>query len=86
MKGVERTNIVIVHPNQRAGFTPCNPYIMDVNRGNWNCYSYRGFEHLARNCRNKGTKNRIGKEIRLEYGQNNEQSNLNGNRDLIVLN
>ena len=31
---VERTNAVIVHPNQRAGFAQCNPYTMDVDWGN----------------------------------------------------
>ena len=30
--------------------------------------------------------NRIRKGKRLEYGQDNEQNNLNGERDLIVFN
>jgi len=63
-----------------------------MDRGNRNCYSYGGFGHLARNCRNRGIRNRTGEERRLEYGQRlmiegeNGQSNLNGNGDLIVLN
>jgi len=66
---------------------------MDINQGNRNCYNYRRFEHLARNCRNRGTRNRIKKGKRLEYkGKKerkmieNKQNNLNGDRDLIVFN
>jgi len=59
---------------------------MDVDRKkNRNCYNYRGFGHLARNCRNRRTGNRIGEGRRLEYGGNGKQ-NLNGKRDLILLN
>ena len=31
MKGVERTNVVIVYSNQRAGFVPYNSYAMNVD-------------------------------------------------------
>ena len=52
---------------------------------------------MARNCRNRGVKNRIGERRRLEYGSNenngqkrvegeNEQNNLNREGDLIVFN
>ena len=42
---------------------------MDVDRmENRNCYNCGGFRHLARNCRNKKIKDRIGKGRRLEYG------------------
>jgi len=61
--------------------------------GNYNC---RRVEHLARNYKNRGIGNRIGKRRRLEYGQNNGQrlmieerngqSNLNGEEDIIVFN
>jgi len=68
MERVERTNMVMVCPNQRVGFAQCNPYTIDVDRGNRNCYSYGTFGHLARNCRNRGIRNRIGEGKRLEYG------------------
>ena len=61
-------------------------YAMDIDRGR-NCYVCGGFRHIARNCRNKGMRNRIEKSRRLEYGQgDNRQNNLNGERDLILLN
>jgi len=55
-----------------------------------NCYSCERFGHLARNCRNRGTRNKIRKERRLDYrqnnGRNNRQNNLNREGDLIVFN
>jgi len=47
IEGVERTNAVIVCPNQQTGFIP---YVMDVDRER-NCYSCEGFGHLVQNCR-----------------------------------
>ena len=61
----------MVCSNQRAEFTQHNPYIMDIDRENINCYSCEGFRHLVRNCRNRGTETRIGESRRLEY-QNEE--------------
>jgi len=64
---------------------------MDVNRReNRNCYNCGGFEHLEKHCRNRGVGNRIG-DGRLKYSQRlrieeNGQSNLNGEGDLVVLN
>jgi len=58
---------------------------MDVDRRERrNCYSCRGFGHLAKNCRNRRTENRTGEGRRLEYGGNNKQSNLKEEGDLIV--
>ena len=56
MEGVERTNAAMARPQQQgAGFSPRNPYTMDVDRRkNRNCYICGGFGHLARNCRNRG--------------------------------
>jgi len=67
MEEVERTNVVIVYSNQRVEFIQHNPYAMEIDRENKNCYNCGGFEHLARNYSNRGTKNKIGKERRLEY-------------------
>ena len=93
---MEGVNIVMVHLNQWAEFVPQhNPYAIDVDRGDKNYYNCGSFGYLARNCRNRRMGGRIGEGRRLEYGNDgqrkmiegrNEQSNLNGNRDLIVLN
>jgi len=95
MKEVERMNAVIMWSQQRTGFAQRNPYTMDIDRRkNRNCYSCGGFRHLARNCRNKRTENRIREGRRLEYGGNerqkrieegNREQNLNRKQDLILL-
>ncbi len=95
MEGVERTNVEMVHLQQRVGLAQHNSYAIDVDRReNQNCYNCGGFGHLAKNYRNK---NSIGKGRRLKYKRNknngqrrieeeNRQQNLNGKRDLILLN
>ena len=78
MNGVERTNVEIVHPQQRVRLAQYNLHIMDMNkRENWNCYNCRSFEYLARNYRNR---NGIVKGKRLEYGgnKNNRQRKIGG--------
>jgi len=69
---------------------------MDIDRGNRNYYNCGRFGDLARNCRNRGTEGKIGKGRRLKYGnrnnkerrriEENRHNNLNGNKNLIVLN
>ena len=93
MKGVKRTNAEIVHHNQRAEFAQHNPYAMNMDYRNLNCYNCGGFGYLARNCRNRGIGNRIGEGRKLEYkerriteGGNGQNRNLNGDENLIVLN
>ena len=88
---MEGVNIVMVHLNQWAEFVPQhNPYAIDVDRGDKNYYNCGSFGYLARNCRNRRTGNKIRKERRLDYrqnnGRNNRQNNLNGEGDLIVFN
>ena len=92
MEEVERINAAIVYLIQQARFVPQNPYTIDIDRGNRNCYNCKSFGHWARNCRNRGIRDRIGKDKRLKYRgnvqetENNRQNNLNGKRDLIILN
>ena len=84
---VERTSAIMVYPQQRIGGIQQNLYVMEVDRReNRNCYSCKEFRHLARNCRNRRIKNRIGEERRPEYGgnRNDRQSNLKEEGDLIV--
>ena len=51
---------------------------MDVDRSqNRNCYTCGGFEHMAKNCKNRG----IGINRRMEVDQDN--NNLNGDRGLV---
>ena len=53
IEGVERTNIVMVHPQQQAKLMPRhNLYIMDMNHER-NCYSCGGYGHIMKNCRNQ---------------------------------
>jgi len=75
MEGVERMNVIIVNPNQWAGFTPRqDSYAIDVNYSR-NYYNCREFEHLVRNYKNQEI---IGQERKLEYRDilNNINSNL----------
>jgi len=80
MKGVERINTVMTNPQQRVEFPQRNPYAMDMDKNNWNCYAYGGFRHLARNCRNRIT----GINRRIEVKQDN--NNLKEEQNLIVFN
>jgi len=94
MEEVERTDVVIICPRQKVEIAQKNSYAIDMNRER-NCYTYRGFRHIAWHCRNRGVGNRIGKRRRLEYGssknnrqkrveERNRQNNLNGEGNLIV--
>lgn len=71
---------------------------MEVDYENGNCYKYGGFGHITRHYRNQRIEGRIGQGIKLEYrnsgnneerrmikGGNGQNNNLNGDRDLIVL-
>ena len=78
MERVERMNAAMVWPQQQElGFR--NSYTMDVDRReNKNCYNCGGFEHIARNCRNR----RMGMNRRIEQEEDNNNT-LNGNGGLI---
>ena len=67
MERVERTNMVMATPQQRTRGVQQNPYTMDVDKNNRNCYACGGFGHMARHCRNRRMEtenNIIQKQIR----------------------
>jgi len=54
---------------------------MDVDRER-SCYNCRGFSHITRNCRNQEV---VEQERRVNYEDNRNNSSLNGEENLIVL-
>ena len=74
MKGVERTNMVMVREQgagQSMGVPPrWDPYAMEVDRGR-NCYACGGFGHMAHHCRNRGRVMR-----RVEIGGRRFEGNI----------
>jgi len=69
MKGVERTNAVVVRgQGQNTGIPPRrDPFAIEVDRGR-NCFACGGFGHMARHCRNRGREGRVAENRRVEYG------------------
>ena len=60
---VERTNAVMVCPQQKVGFAQQNPYAMNVyRRKNWNCYNCGRFGYLARNYKIGEQETELGME------------------------
>jgi len=58
-------------------------YTMNIDRKR-NCYSYGGFGHLARNCRNWGL---VSQKRRIGYKDNlYNTKNLKEEENLVVLN
>jgi len=95
MEGVERTNAVVVRGlgvGQSGGAPPRrDPFAMDIDRGQ-NCYTCRGFGHMARQCRNQGMRGRVAENRRVEYGGgqieeiSNFADNLKEGENLELLN
>jgi len=93
MKGVEKTNAVVVRgQGQGTGVPPRrDPYAMEVDRGR-NCYACGGFGHMACHCRNRGQRERVVENRRVEYGGGrieeitNFENNLKEEENLELLN
>ena len=91
IEGVERTNAVMLYSQQREEVVQRNLYAMEVNRER-NCYTCRGFGHMAQYCRNGKGRVRIGNGRRLEYKQmerersNKYRDNLKEEKNLESLN
>jgi len=67
--------------NEGTGVPPRrDPFAMDIDRGR-NCYAYRGFGHMAHNCRNREQRGRVVDNRRVEYrgGRIEEISNFENN-------
>jgi len=64
---------------------------MEVDRGR-NCYACGGFRHMACNCRNRGQRERVVENRRVEYRGGrieeimNNLNNLKGEENLEFLN
>ena len=91
MEGIERTNAVVVR-GQGVGVPPRrDPFAMEVDKGR-NCFACGGFGHMARNCRNRGMRGRVGDNRRVEYGGgrieeiSNLVNNLKEDENLELLN
>ena len=96
MKGIERTNVVVVRgqgqgAGQGVGAPPRrDPYTMEVDRGR-NCYACGGFRHMAYHCRNRGRERPMNGR-RVEYGRGriekifDNSNNLKGGENLELLN
>jgi len=88
MEEVERMNAVVVRnplqeQRKRSKGMKRDLYAMDVDKGR-NCYSYRRFGHLARNCKSWST---VNQGRRIEYEKNfNHRDNLKEEKSLVVLN
>ena len=68
-----------------------DPFTMEIDKGR-NCFACRGFGHLARHCRNRGMRGRVGENRRIEYGGGsieeitNIANNLKADENLELLN
>ena len=67
MEGIERTNAVVMR-GQGVGVPPrWDSFAMDIDWGR-NCYACGGFGHMARHCRNRGQRESVAENRRVEYG------------------
>ena len=74
MEGVERTNAVVMREQwQGMGASRRDPYAMKVDRGR-NCYTCRGFRHMAQHCRNREQRGKVIEGRRLEHGERRERN------------
>jgi len=92
MKGIERTNAVVVRDAGQGVGVPQrrDPFAMEVDWGR-NCYACGGFGHMARNCRNRGRGRPMeGRRVEYSGGRIEEifdnSNNLKGGENLELLN
>jgi len=92
MEGIERTNAVVVRGAGQGVGVPLrrDPYTMEIDRRR-NCYTCRGFRHMARHCRNRGRGRPMdGRRVKYGGGRIEEifdnSNNLKGGENLELLN
>ena len=94
MEGIERTNAVVVRGQETGQGTGVplrrDPFAMEIDRGR-NCYACGGFGHMAYYCRNRGQREKVAENRRLEYrggrieGINEHLNHLKGVENLESL-
>jgi len=81
MEGVKRMNVVVVRGleagvGQNMGMPPRRDlYAMEIDCRR-NCYTCRGFRHMACHCRNRGQRGKVAEGRRLEYGRGGIEGNF----------
>ena len=91
MKGIERTNVVVVRGVGQRLPPRRDPFVMEIDQGR-NCFACGGFRHMARHCRNRGQRGRVAENRRVEYGGgriekiSNFVNNLKEEENLELLN
>ena len=87
IEGVEKMNAVVMRgQKQEQAIRPPrrDPYAMEINKGR-NYYACGGFGHIARHCRNRGQRGRVGEGRRVEYeqwGRERNQEQLNNLKEV----
>ena len=83
MEGVKRTNTIVVR-GAGQGLPPRrDPFAMEIDRGR-NCFACGRFGHMARYYRNRGMRERVTENRRVEYGRERIEEITNNMNNLKV--
>jgi len=90
MKGIKRTNAVVIREQGMGAPPRRDPYAIEIDRRR-NCYACGGFEYMAHHCRNQGQRGRVTEGRRLDHrggrikGNFEHLNNLKGMENLESL-